>query len=325
MYCSLSRWVLVIVLLVAFCILGASLLVAFTSGVGFDSSVGKADDAASPKLVLPAAVSPPLVTSCFVPTSIFPLSPLEQELRRLWTLTEQVAAQLNVTVWPTDGTLLGLMRNGRIATDRDIDVQIHSTYDGCAPMLRRLKGAFATLARIKSFHVAMAKWNGKKIGRYAMVRLFREFGTFDTGVDFNCVYMDDPASPKFYTHRGVLTSMPLAVYPLGRCRLYDKDVACPRDGYAVLEALKPRYVGCMVFPHCLGDPTASVRKCLSPHPLVPLQSFFEWTRALEVCGYTSLAEHARSEKECEVILRKNELQCEQIEGHKFCFLQRFDG
>lgn len=254
----------------------------------------------------------------------FPLSGLEQELERLGKITAAVMRAVNATYWPTDGTLLGLMRNGRVSTDRDLDYQIHSTYDQCASLLGSLKTRFERLARIKSFKVVKVKYNGRKIGRYAMVRLFREYGTFDTGPDFNCVYMDEPSSPRFYTHRGVLALVPHTVYPLGWCLMYGKPVPCPRDGMAVLSSLKPRYDGCMVFPHCLGDPNHSSRRCLSPHPPFPLHRFEESTIALGKCGFTSLREHLRLEPSCKALAAATP-KCETVEGNEVCFLQKFDG
>jgi hypothetical protein len=233
-------------------------------------------------------------------------------------------ADVNATYWPTDGTLLGLMRNGRVSTDRDLDYQIHSTYEGCSALLGSLKARFEQRARIKSFKVVKVKVNGRKIGRYAMVRLFREHGTFDTGPDFNCVYMDIPTAPKFFTHRGVLTIVPHSVYPLGWCLMYGVAIPCPADGMAVLTALKPRYDGCMVFPHCTGDPNFSTRRCLSPHPSFPNQRFVESTTALARCGFTSLRQHFEHEKTCKELLHQTP-KCESIGDSNVCFLQQFDG
>lgn len=254
----------------------------------------------------------------------FPKSGLERELERLGKVTAAVMGEVNATYWPTDGTLLGLMRNGRVSTDRDLDYQIHSTFDQCAALLGSLKARFEQRARIKSFKVVKVKLNGRKIGRYAMVRLFREHGTFDTGPDFNCVYMDDPVAPRFYTHKGILTIVPPTVYPLGWCLMYGEAVPCPKDGMAVLAALKPRYDGCMVFPHCLGDPNFSSRRCLSPHPHFLNQQFVDSTIALGRCGFTSLESHFNDEPSCKAILSQEPL-CSLIEGSKICFLQRFDG
>ncbi|CUG88699.1 membrane-associated protein, putative [Bodo saltans] len=254
----------------------------------------------------------------------FPKSSLENELERLGKITAQVMADVNATYWPTDGTLLGLMRNGRVSTDRDLDYQIHSTFDGCTMLLASLKVLFERRARIKSFKVVKVKLNGRKIGRYAMVRLFREHGTFDTGPDFNCVYMDDPVAPKFFTHRGILTEVPSSVYPLGWCLMYGEAVRCPNNGMAVLTSLKPRYDGCMVFPHCTGDPNFSSRKCLSPHPTFPAQRFVDSTRALARCGFTSLNQHFEVESSCKQLLHQTP-KCELIDGSTICFLQKFDG
>lgn len=254
----------------------------------------------------------------------YPLVPLEQELDRIWDITEKVMRKANATYWPTDGTLLGLMRNGRVTTDRDLDFQVHSTYDSCYSFLAGLKSLFEQHAKIKSFKVVKAKYNGKKIGRYVMVRLFRKFGTFDTGPDFNCVYMDGK-TPHFFTHRGILTPVPSQVFPLGRCLAYNRTVLCPKDGYSVLESLAPRYVGCMVFPHCFGNPLHSSKKCLSPHPRMPLTYFVNSTRRMQRCGFANLAKHFENEKSCRLMLESRTEHCEIIDGDHICFLQKFDG
>lgn len=258
----------------------------------------------------------------------FPLSPLEEEVRRVYRVSHEVMTAMNATYWPTDGTLLGMMRNGRIATDRDVDLQIHATYKTCAAVLQSLRDRFAKLVSLKSFKVVYAK-NAKygKIGRYAMVRMFRKYGTFDTGVDFNCVYTDDPERYTFHVHKGTLEPVPASVYPLGTCRLYTESVPCPRDGYAVLDALKPRYAGCMVFPHCVGNPLVSTKACLSPHPVRPLQEFVDTTQQLERCGYTSLAAHFASTQSCLNILRTDPsfFKCDVKDGEKVCFVQPFKG
>ena len=256
-----------------------------------------------------------------------PLSGLEKEIVRIWNISAAVMEEVGATFWPTDGTLLGLMRNGRVATDRDIDLQIHTTKDRCAALLSSLKPYFTKRCDLQSFKVVSVKHEGKKIGRYAMVRMHRKFGTFSTGVDFNCVYTDDPEKPMFFTHRGVYTPVPKAVYPLGKCLFYGASVPCPKDGYAVLEALKPRYEGCMVFPHCIGDPSVSTKKCLSPHPEVPLASFVSTTTMLQRCGYTSLKEHWDKEPSCRGVLGQqgSSRRCETHDGKQICFLQKFNG
>jgi hypothetical protein len=259
-------------------------------------------------------------------TPSFPKTPLEQEVERIYWISVRVMNAINATYWPTDATLLGMMRNGRIVTDRDVDMQIHSTYKGCAPLLNSLRDHFARHAKIKSFKVVLARHpTYGRIGRYAMIRLFREFGTFDTGVDFNCVYTDDPAKPTYHVHRGTLEPVPLAVYPLGQCMLYGRVVPCPKDGYSVLESLKPRYDGCMVFPHCLGEPTISTKRCMSPHPTLPLEDFVKTTQELERCGFTSLARHYEQEPSCKRIMERNALACEMAEGGEICFVQSFKG
>lgn len=265
----------------------------------------------------------------------FPLSPLEQELRRLAGITARVMADINATYWPADGTLLGIMRNGRVATDRDLDFQIHSTTKDCFAFLASLRPHFAKYARIKSFDVKKKKHNGAKLGRYAMVRLYREYGTFDTGPDFNCVYTDATEGPAFFTHKGVFTTLPSAVFPLRPCLLYDQPILCPGDGMAFLKTLRPRYDGCMVYPHCFGPATHSTRKCLSPHPVFPLAAFVQSTQQVAKCGYVSLAAHFDAEPECQKLLQAaaatpgysadptQAMQCEQLAGEKICFLQRF--
>jgi hypothetical protein len=266
--------------------------------------------------------------SCHFQPIESPLSGLEMEIIRIWNISAAVMAEIGATYWPTDGTLLGLMRNGRVATDRDIDLQIHTTKDKCAGLLNSLKPLFAKRCELQSFKVVNVK-KGSKIGRYAMVRMHRKFGTFSTGVDFNCVYFDIPDQPHFYTHKGEYTRVPPAVYPLGKCLFYGQEVPCPKDGYAVLEALKPRYEGCMVFPHCIGDPTVSTSKCLSPHPVIPLKRFVETTTQLAECGYTSLRDHFKRESSCQQMLEQADQlsirNCETHNGKQICFIQSFKG
>ena len=273
-----------------------------------------------------AAVGGECVTHPAMP---YPLSPLEEELKRLADITAKVMADINATYWPADGTLLGIMRNGRVATDRDLDFQIHSTTKDCFAFLSSLRPHFQRYGKIKSFDVKKKKHNGSKIGRYAMVRMYREHGTFDTGPDFNCVYTDAPGGPAFFTHKGVFTTLPSAVYPLARCLMYGKEIPCPGDGMAFLHTLKPRYDGCMVFPHCFGPATHSSRKCLSPHPIFPMDTFVESTRQIAKCGYVSLATHFDTEPSCQRLMERasqapaDAMQCEQVNGDKICFLQKF--
>jgi hypothetical protein len=297
-----------------------------------DDGVGHAGVETTPPTTVPVRHSAQSKTArassgseCFK-TPDFPMTGLEQEVQRVYHLSIAVMAEINATYWPTDGTLLGMMRNGRIVTDRDVDLQIHATYKTCGPLLASLRGLFAKRAKIKSFKVVYAKTaKHGKVGRYVMVRLIREHGTFDTGVDFNCVYTDEPERPTFHVHKGTLEPVPLAVFPLGKCRLYDRDVPCPRDGYSVLEALKPRYDGCMVFPHCLGNPTISVKKCMSPHPMLPLADFVSSTRQLQACGYTALADHYDREPSCRGLAEANAPRCEQFPEGRLCFVQPFKG
>lgn len=253
----------------------------------------------------------------------FPLPPLERELQRLAHLTAEVMAEARATYWPVDGTLLGVMRNGRVSTDRDLDFSIQSTYDQCFPLLSSLRQFFAKRARIKSFKVVKTKLpDGKKVGRYVMVRLYAEHGSFDTGPDFNCVYMDDSRGPHYFTHRGVLTAIPPSVYPLSECLLYNTTIPCPRDGMSFLKTLTPRYDGCMVFPHCLGDPLHSSKGCMSPHAPFPLERFVESTKELQRCGFTSLASHWEEEASCQSIKE----HCRVVQGGvRLCFLQPFSG
>jgi hypothetical protein len=253
------------------------------------------------------------------------MTPFEEELRRLYKMALDVMKELGTTGWPVDASLLGMMRNGRIATDRDVDMAIQSTYGGCKRLLTRLRKRFKRRAKMKGFKVALT-WHPTKgkIGRYALVRVYREFGTFDTGIDFNCVYMDDPENPTFHLHNGQLVSVPHGVFPLGSCLFYGEAVPCPGDGYAILEALKPRYEGCMVFPHCMGDPMVSVPACRSPHPVQPLVNFVADTQRLTQCGFTSLADHYESEPSCKNILQQNALDCQVLDNHRLCFVQPFD-
>ena len=274
-----------------------------------------------------AAAQAKATADCLAPVAPFPLAPLEREIDRIYRVTEAVMRDLNATYWPTDGTLLGMMRNGRVATDRDIDLQIHATYATCRSLLASLGPAFEKhVGKLKSFKVVTAKHpkTRAKIGRYAMVRMFRKHGTFDTGADFNCVFTDEPSQFRFYVHRGTLEPVPMTVYPLGTCLLYGRSVPCPADGYAVLDALKPRYAGCMVFPHCVGDPTVSAKACLSPHPPYPMQQFVDWTMALQRCGHTSLGPHYRAEPACARMMAAPH-RCDNATAAATCFLQAFKG
>ena len=267
----------------------------------------------------------------------FPLSPIELELRRLAALTRDVMADINATYWPVDATLLGLMRNGRVATDRDLDFSIHATFETCWSILGSLKDAFVRRgAKVKYFKVAKAKVNlpegvrfgGRtatgsgpvvKIGRYGMVRVVREFGDFDTGPDFNCVYTDDPRGPSFHTHKGALTVLPSHIFPLKTCLFYNETVPCPADGAAVLATLAPRYDGCLAYPHCMGDPTVSHRDCLTPHPMQrDLVAFVESTRLIDGCGFVSLVGHYADAPACK---REFTPRCDEKRG--LCFIQPF--
>lgn len=304
---------------------GTGLSVAPTEGTG-EKATGQRELATQA-----ARTSGGAGASCFKGLDDIPLSGLEQELERIWSVSMEVMSEFpNTKFWPTDGTLLGLMRNGRVATDRDIDLQIHATFDTCYAVLASLEKAFAKHVKLQSFRIAKIKHNGKKIGRYAMVRFYRKFGTFHTGVDFNCVYDDAPEGPSYFTHRSTLTPLPTATFPLGKCMFYGREVPCPASGMRVLEQLAPRYSGCMVFPHCMGDPSVSTKRCLSPHPKIPFARFVEVTRELDKCGYVSLAKHFETEPTCQGMLAQLEkpdgTRCETNAGGKtICFLQRYDG
>eukprot|EP00760_Papus_ankaliazontas_P031371 PhM_4_TR5250/c0_g1_i2/m.41945 len=269
--------------------------------------------------------------SCVRLPFALPISSLERELQRIYDLSLDVAKELNVTIWPTDGALLGLIRNGRISTDADLDFQIHATYDTCAKVLNSLRSVFERLGgtgRVHYFKVATTRGpKGNKIGRYAMVRMKGKFG-HDTGADFNCVFTDDPEGPKFYTHRGKLTLIPKQVFPLKKCLFYDtRAVPCPGDGYAVLETLKPRYDGCMVFPHCVGDFKHPTKRCGTPHPVMPIDMFVKQTQELHRCGFVSLAEHWTSEPKCRGFEKATSpaRKCEHVNAGEVCFLQPYDG
>ena len=289
----------------------------------------------------------------------FSLSPLELELRRLYRLSVDVMRDVNATFWPTDGTLLGILRNGRVASDRDLDFNVHTTFDDSFRLLSSLEHLFKRrVGRLKSFKVVASKSlrrprDGGKVGRYVMVRLYREFGDFDTGVDFNCVYLDSvkggPVGPSYHVHNGHLVAVPPGVLPLGTCAVYGMKVPCPGNGYAVLASLAPRYDGCVVYPHCVGNPLVAVPKCLTPHPKAPLQAFVDATKWLHRCGFGSLAAHFDAFPECKVMLSRIDvmsLPCQkpdkgdggtgqEVRGpvaaelqalpREYCIVQRFDG
>jgi hypothetical protein len=283
------------------------------------------------------------------PLGDIPLSDLEQELRHLYNIALEVAAEVGAVIWPTDATLLGMMRSGRIMTDRDIDFQIHSTFDGCAPLLRSLQAPFEKRISVRMFKVVAAKvflddpaTPGKKIkrkvGRYAMMRAHPKYGTFGTGVDFNCVYLDDPQRPLMHVHKGTLEHIPHdVIFPMRECLMYGRAVPCPRDGMGVFRLFAPRYDGCLTFPHCTGDPSTVVRQCTSPHPpLATFDRYLEAPRALDRCGFLSLASHFEEEPTCAPMLRRlkdeGPSRCEgptvtpgQIKGAPICYLQPFKG
>eukprot|EP00758_Cryptobia_borreli_P009283 Tbor_TRINITY_DN5464_c0_g1::TRINITY_DN5464_c0_g1_i3::g.25299::m.25299 len=273
--------------------------------------------------------SPPVNTSDCMNSSLltFPKSALEDELDRLGKLTDLVMGDLGLTYYPTDATLLGLMRNGRVATDRDLDYNIHVTYATCKSVLYSLKKAFENRGSVLNYFKVREAYlrvkNGtsinRKLGIYAMVRVNREFGTFNTGVDFSCVFMDDSNGPHFVTHKGLLTPIPDGVYPLRKCLMYGRSVACPGDGYAYLKALTPRYDGCAVFPHCMARDVNRVYKgCLTPHKIVPLANFIKSTSLLERCGFTSLVKHFETEPLCR---KEYTPACDNETG--LCFIQKF--
>ena len=259
-----------------------------------------------------------------------PLSPLEMELKRLLAITLAVLREKGLTGWAADGTLLGLVRNGRVATDRDLDFQLHSTYQWCASHLASLKSAFEKHTPLRMFKVVYAKYRGQKIGRYAMVRMPAVHGTFGTGVDFNCVYTDDPDGYTMHVHRGTVERIPPEAFPLRMCLGYGMAVPCPRDAMAVLSMFRPRYDGCMVFPHCTGDPLISTKRCLSPHPPMARARFVETTERLEECGWVSLAKHFKQEPACAELMRIGDAgsECKPAEnGARWptCFLQKYEG
>lgn len=234
-----------------------------------------------------------------------PLSPLERELRRLLEMTIDILREKNIVGWPADGTLLGLVRNGRIMTDRDIDFNIHSTFRWCEQTLASLRGAFAKRGKVRMFKIAYARWNGIKIGRYAMVRMPPVYGKFGTGVDFNCVYTDVADKLQMHVHKGSLEVIPnhAMKMPLGFCLGYGLAIPCPHDPMAILNMFKPRYDGCMLFPHCTGDPLYGTKKCLTPHPpLSPRTKFVDVVDKLTQCGWVNLKKHSETESLCKEML-----------------------
>jgi hypothetical protein len=258
-----------------------------------------------------------------------PLSDLERELRRLLAITLEVLAEKGLTGWAADGTLLGMARNGRVATDRDLDFQIESSYRWCENHLLSLREAFERRTTVRMFKVVYGRWHGIKIGRYAMVRTQPAFGTFGTGVDFNCVYGDEKPH-TMHVHRGTIEPIPDVAYPLGFCLAYGMPVRCPRDPMAVLGMFAPRYSGCMVFPHCTGDPAfGGHKRCLAPHPPLPRPRFVEAMRKLESCGWVSLAKHFAEEPLCAQMLAAGDSgnKCQAVAGARWpmCFLQSYNG
>jgi hypothetical protein len=260
-----------------------------------------------------------------------PLSPLEEELRRLLIMTVDVLREKEYIGWPADGTLLGLIRNGRVATDRDIDYQIHATYQTCANILASLKPMFEKRTKIRMFKIVYGKYRGQKIGRYAMVRMPPRYGDFGTGVDFNCVYTDDPSGNyKMHVHKGTIETIPKEAYPLKLCLGYGMAIPCPSNPMAVLNMFAPRYDGCMLFPHCLGDPLrGGHKKCLSPHPPMKRQRFLDVVNKLDQCGWVSLAQHAKDELACDHMLKAGDSanMCQEVPGARWpmCFMQPYVG
>jgi hypothetical protein len=272
-----------------------------------------------------------IVAGCDEVLPEVPLSPLEQELRRILEMTVDILRERNLVGWPADGTLLGLVRNGRVMTDRDIDFNIHSTYTWCSSHLHSLKSAFEKRTKIRMFKVVHTKRNGQKIGRYAMVRMPPVYGTFGTGVDLNCVYEDDAQNLRMHVHSGTLEVIPAEAFPLGFCLGYGLAIPCPRDPMAVLDMFRPRYDGCMVFPHCTGDPRFGTKKCLSPHPpLKPRRRFLDVVEKLDQCGWVSLKRHASTHASCAEMLEPGaeaKEQCGGLDNPKqrwpICFLQGY--
>ena len=261
-----------------------------------------------------------------------PLTPLEEELRYLLEMTTEILHEKKLIGWPADGTLLGLVRNGRVATDRDIDYQIHSTYQWCANHLHSLKAAFEARTKIRMFKVVHGKFKGKKIGRYAMVRMPPKYGDFGTGIDFNCVYTDGGEGHyTMHVHKGTIEKIPAQAFPLKFCLAYGRPIPCPQDPMAVLGMFTPRYDGCMIFPHCTGDPLkhGKNKKCLTPHYPLPRKEFAEVVKKLDSCGWVSLKKHMEEESQCNMMLEDGDQanKCEKIQGWKYplCFLQGFIG
>ncbi|KAH9599980.1 hypothetical protein LSM04_006032 [Trypanosoma melophagium] len=267
----------------------------------------------------------------------FPMSTLEQELRRIYAMVVAVMKEHQLTYWPADGTLLGIIRQGRVANDRDLDFHVLTTMENCKPLLRSLGSSFGKLARLTYFKVMAVK---KKhlpyygTGMFAMIRMVRKFGSFDTGVDLTCVHRQPNGSHTVFNHFGRLMLLPNNSFPLVPCRVYDMTVLCPSDGSQLLEAFKPRYEGCMVFPHCFGDPETSHTRCPTPHPLVPLRNFLDATTTLKQCGYVNLVDHYNRESLCTHLMNEtrglaidfnDSVKCEVLNNRKYCFLQQFDG
>ncbi|KEG12182.1 hypothetical protein DQ04_01921050 [Trypanosoma grayi] len=267
----------------------------------------------------------------------FPMSELEQELRRVYAVVDTVMRKHGITYWPADGTLLGIIRQGRVANDLDLDFHVLTTRKDCLPLLRSLEGPFKKMATILRFSIAVG---GKKhrpytgVAMFAMVRMVRQFGDINTGADITCVYYEPDGLYTVFNHFGRLMPIPNNTFPLVPCRVYDMTVMCPADGHAMLKAFKPRYDGCMIFPHCFGDPERSHRRCLTPHPPVPLADFVNATKALQRCGYANLVDHYGSEPLCARLMEEAErpglvccdpTRCELLNGHRYCFLQPFNG
>ncbi|ORC86532.1 putative membrane-associated protein [Trypanosoma theileri] len=267
----------------------------------------------------------------------FPMSTLEQELRRIYAIVDAVMKEHQLTYWPADGTLLGIIRQGRVANDRDLDFHVLTTMEDCKPLLRSLGSSFKKLANLTYFKVISVRKRHLpyyRMGMFAMVRMMRKFGFFNTGVDLTCVHRQPNGSHTVFNHFGRLMLLPNNSFPLIPCRAYDMTVLCPGDGYRMLEAFKPRYEGCMVFPHCFGDPETSHVRCLTPHPLVPLKHFIDATTTLKQCGYVNLVDHYSEEPLCAHLMNEtrvlengvnHSLDCRVFNENKFCFLQKFNG
>merc|ERR1712000_12942 len=118
-------------------------------------------------------------------------------------------------------------------------------------------------------------------------------------------------------------------FPLKFCLAYNRPIPCPRDPMAILGMFSPRYDGCMVYPHCRGDPLkhGKSKKCLTPHPPMSRQKFVDTVKKLDGCGWVSLKKHMDEESSCSRMLEAGDAanKCEKMRGwdSPLCFLQSF--